>query len=327
MQRIIRYGAAGGLAAEDTRGGHTAAMNTKTIALTTALTLVCSIALSDSTGTQVRGPVYTDDGHLTLPEDYREWVYCLSTGFDMAYSPDGHESPVCSTMSLSSRARTRLSLPPAPGPIRPCWCSKYAGRKTRSSRSTRAGTIKTPMSVGREIFMRQGHGAFSGRLGVLRIRRHQARENDTANGRMLCHLCHRDHAAVDNTFVQFYPTLLPIATAKGTLSAAYKAEEAARNLTPRSLASSACKAPPSLKFEQETSSADPSSAYAILVRQMVFFALKGKPRWSNNKLGFCALFRERKGCKSRMPRASSFPHAMPEPSVHRGAFPALRPVT
>jgi hypothetical protein len=29
---------------------------------------------------------------------------------------------------------------------------------------------------------------------------------------------------VDNTFVQFYPTLLPIATAKGTLSAAYKAE-------------------------------------------------------------------------------------------------------
>jgi hypothetical protein len=29
--------------------------------------------------------------------------------------------------------------------------------------------------------------------------------------------------------VQFYPTLLPIASAKGTLSAAYKAEEAGRN--------------------------------------------------------------------------------------------------
>ncbi len=39
-----------------------------------------------------------------------------------------------------------------------------------------------------------------------------------------CYSCHRDHAAVDTTFVQFYPTLLPLAQAKGTLSAAYLKE-------------------------------------------------------------------------------------------------------
>jgi hypothetical protein len=39
-----------------------------------------------------------------------------------------------------------------------------------------------------------------------------------------CYSCHAAHAAVDTTFVQFYPTLLPIATAKGTLSAAYGKE-------------------------------------------------------------------------------------------------------
>jgi hypothetical protein len=44
-----------------------------------------------------------------------------------------------------------------------------------------------------------------------------------------CYSCHADHAAVDNTFVQFYPTLLPIATAKGTLSAAYKTESGAKD--------------------------------------------------------------------------------------------------
>src|SRR5262249_10965705 len=32
-----------------------------------------------------------------------------------------------------------------------------------------------------------------------------------------CQSCHGKHGAVDNTFVQFYPTLLPIAKAKGTL--------------------------------------------------------------------------------------------------------------
>lgn len=39
-----------------------------------------------------------------------------------------------------------------------------------------------------------------------------------------CYTCHREHAAADTTFVQFYPTLLPIAGAKGTLSPAYLQE-------------------------------------------------------------------------------------------------------
>jgi len=39
-----------------------------------------------------------------------------------------------------------------------------------------------------------------------------------------CYTCHQAHAAVDTTFVQFYPTLLSIARVKGTLSAAYLKE-------------------------------------------------------------------------------------------------------
>ena len=36
-----------------------------------------------------------------------------------------------------------------------------------------------------------------------------------------CYQCHESHAAVDTTFVQFYPTLLPLAESKHTLSPAY----------------------------------------------------------------------------------------------------------
>jgi len=32
-----------------------------------------------------------------------------------------------------------------------------------------------------------------------------------------CQTCHLKNGAVDNTFVQFYPTLLPVAMAKGTI--------------------------------------------------------------------------------------------------------------
>jgi aspartate oxidase len=42
-----------------------------------------------------------------------------------------------------------------------------------------------------------------------------------------CYACHQTHAAADTTFVQFYPTLLPIATKRGTLSPAYLAESGA----------------------------------------------------------------------------------------------------
>jgi hypothetical protein len=39
-----------------------------------------------------------------------------------------------------------------------------------------------------------------------------------------CYSCHASHAAVDTTFVQFYPTLLPIAKSKNTLTPAYLKE-------------------------------------------------------------------------------------------------------
>jgi hypothetical protein len=41
-----------------------------------------------------------------------------------------------------------------------------------------------------------------------------------------CYTCHREHAAVDSTFVQFYPTLLPIAQKHATLSASYLKDDA-----------------------------------------------------------------------------------------------------
>jgi len=41
-----------------------------------------------------------------------------------------------------------------------------------------------------------------------------------------CYSCHQQHAAVDTTFVQFYPTLLPVAKAHRTLSKAYLDEMA-----------------------------------------------------------------------------------------------------
>ena len=42
-----------------------------------------------------------------------------------------------------------------------------------------------------------------------------------------CYSCHAEHGAVDSTFVQFYPTLLQIASEKGTLESRFLKERAA----------------------------------------------------------------------------------------------------
>ena len=36
-----------------------------------------------------------------------------------------------------------------------------------------------------------------------------------------CYACHRDNTAVDNTFVQFYPTLFEVAQRLGTVKPTY----------------------------------------------------------------------------------------------------------
>ena len=41
-----------------------------------------------------------------------------------------------------------------------------------------------------------------------------------------CYSCHAQHAAVDTTFVQFDPTLLPIAQSHHTLSPTYLKDSA-----------------------------------------------------------------------------------------------------
>src|SRR5580692_5721326 len=198
-------------------------MKTKSIALTTALTLVCSIALSDSTGTQVRGPVYTDDGRLTLPENYREWVY-LSSGFDMSYGPMAAMGHHMFDNVFVEPGAYKAFLATGTWPDKTMLVLE--GRRAQDKGSiNQNGNYQSTDVMGREVHVKdsahlQGWAFFgfdTGKTAKMTPRS------------AACYSCHAAHAAVDNTFVQFYPTLLPIATAKGTLSEAYKAESSTKN--------------------------------------------------------------------------------------------------
>jgi hypothetical protein len=213
-----RMAAASGLVPRDRRR-HTRAMNTKLIAIA-AFTFLGSLALGASIET-VRTPVYTEDGKLALPEDYREWVY-LSTGFDMAYRPMAMGHHMFDNVFVEPSAY-KAFLATGTWPDKTMLVLEVRGAVDKGS-INKSGNFQGTEVMGREVHVKdntrlQGWAFFG--------------FDDEKTAKMIprsadCYSCHAAHGAVDNTFVQFYPTLLPVATAKGTLSAAYKAESSAK---------------------------------------------------------------------------------------------------
>jgi cytochrome P460 len=166
-------------------------------------------------------PSYTASGELQFPENYREWVY-LSTGFDMSYTP---------AMSMDHHVFDNVFV--NPGAYQAflktgTWPDKtmflLESRRAESKGSiNQAGQFQDTSILGREVHVKD-ESRFPGKWAFFAF-------GNSKTGQMIpasatCYSCHAEHGAVDTTFVQFYPTLLPIAVAKSTLSPSYLKESA-----------------------------------------------------------------------------------------------------
>jgi Cytochrome P460 len=173
-----------------------------------------------ATAPSASGPHYTSDGQLKLPENYREWVY-LSTGFDMAYS--------ASAMQMDHHTFDNVFVNPEAYKAfveTGTWPDKtimaLEGRKAEGKGSiNQNGNFQGTERTGLEFHVKD-ESRFPGKWAFFGF-------DDGKTASMIptgasCYSCHAEHAAVDTTFVQFYPTLLPIAKSKGTLSASYQKE-------------------------------------------------------------------------------------------------------
>jgi hypothetical protein len=186
-----------------------------------ALLLLALCTLSVNAAPPASGPEYTSDGQLKVPEQYREWVY-LTTGFDMSYSPAmqmGHH--MFDNVFVAPEAY-RAFLQTGTWPDKTMLVLE-ARRAEGKGSINKSGSYQTPEIMGLEVHVKD-ESRFPGKWAFFPF-------DDAKTAKMIptganCYSCHADHAAVDTTFVQFYPTLLPIAQAKGTLSANYVKESA-----------------------------------------------------------------------------------------------------
>jgi hypothetical protein len=185
-----------------------------------AAILLSWIALAQTPPTSKSGARYTRDGALQLPANYRQWVY-LSSGFDMSYDPAAAADHHAFDNVFVNPEAWRAFLATGRWPDQTMLVLEVRGAEGKSSINQR-GNFQGTAVRGLEVHVKDparfaGGWAFFGFPGgATTAKVIPATEN--------CYSCHRDHGAVDTTFVQFYPTLLPVAKEKGTLASAYQKE-------------------------------------------------------------------------------------------------------
>ncbi len=194
-------------------------MKIAAFAVLTGTALVLLAALPHSALPPTWAPEFTSDGQMKMPENYREWVY-LSTGFDMSYNPAmqmGHH--MFDNVFVNPEAYKKFAET-GTWPDKTTFVLEARGAKDKGS-INQAGNYQGTDVMAREVHVKDA-ARFQGKWAFFGF-------GDGKTAKMIpqtadCYSCHAAHAAVDTTFVQFYPTLLPIAKSKGTLSAGYLKE-------------------------------------------------------------------------------------------------------
>ena len=184
--------------------------------------LAASAAVTADTG--AGHPRYDANGRLVFPTDYRDWVF-LSSGLNMSYS-DAADTSGMNMFGNTFAPRAAYAAFKATGrwPDRTVLLIENRVAATKGSINKR-GQFQTAETMGFEAHVKDLH-AFKGGWGFF------AFGNDEKPAALIpysaqCYSCHQAHAAADTTFVQFYPTLLPVAAKLQTLSPAYLADERA----------------------------------------------------------------------------------------------------
>ncbi len=187
-----------------------------------AIGLMTLGAAATSSAQAPTSPSYTADGKLEFPKGYRTWIY-LTSGMDMSYVEGPQNTGVSMFDNVFVNPEAWASFQKTG-----TWPDKTvlvlevrAGQQNGSI--NKRGRFQTDR-VGAEIHVKDT-ARFKGGWAFFAF-------DGEKPGQLLptsaaCYSCHQQHAAVDTTFVQFYPTLLPIAREHKTFGQGYLADEAA----------------------------------------------------------------------------------------------------
>jgi hypothetical protein len=158
-------------------------------------------------------PAYAANGDMLPPTNYREWVY-LTTGIDMSYNPKAMaaDHSMFDNVFVNPEA-WRSFQATGTWPDKTVLVLEVREARDKGSINQR-GHFQGEGVMGMEVHVKD-ETRFAGKWAFFDF------DAPDKNGTLIpekasCYSCHAQHAAVDTTFVQFYPTLAPVARAKRT---------------------------------------------------------------------------------------------------------------
>lgn len=176
-----------------------------------------------NSGSGVQKAVYAADGSLMFPASYREWTY-LTSGIDMSYSPAAMAGHSMFDNVFVNPEAYKAFVQTGTWPDKTILVLEIRGAGSKGS-INKSGHFQTSEVMGREVHIKD-QARFAATGGWAFFGFDNGDKGIQLPKEAACYSCHQQHAAVDTTFVQFYPTLLSIAQSKSTLSPNYLKEEA-----------------------------------------------------------------------------------------------------
>jgi cytochrome P460 len=161
------------------------------------------------------GPEFTPDGKLVRPANYRKWVF-LSSGYGMSYSQKASDDP-------DHLMFTNVFVPPADydyflqhgaWPEKTMFVLEIYGSQSKGSINQRGHFQSELMGLDVEV---KDASRFPERWAYFGFDANEASSAPVAPAKNDCWSCHDQNAAVEHSFVQFYPALLKIAKEKKTI--------------------------------------------------------------------------------------------------------------
>jgi len=154
-------------------------------------------------------PHYNQSGELQRPENYREWIF-LSAGYGMNYSPAPGSHDMFTDVFVPQWAYKEF-LRSGTWPDKTTFVIDERMAQTKGS-INKHGVFQTD-SMGLAVEVKDS--SLPDKWAYFSFDNNN-NKTAAANPKEACFSCHEKNAAVEHSFVQFYPTLKPIAKKFGT---------------------------------------------------------------------------------------------------------------
>jgi hypothetical protein len=159
-------------------------------------------------------PEYDAKGNLLLPPDYRDWEF-LSAGYGMNYNSEPNGPDLFSNVFVQRWAYQQF-LNSGRWPEQTTFVIDLRKPETKGS-INQNGRFQTDLAG---LVVETKDSAHNPQTWAYYFFSPDSKNAQAAPKGNVCYACHDAHAAVEHTFVQFYPTLKPVAKKFGTYNQA-----------------------------------------------------------------------------------------------------------